>query len=104
MICLGRCYNCGDYGHRKFECPKSAAGIEQTGEEEEEDNVHCLETVWTIGEINAVRDAAVEAACTEPPPGLSSRILGPREVLDQRRLRRGCRLGCSCGRPAPTMG
>lgn len=47
----GQCWNCGETGHRSFECPKGAAAVDN-----EEDNVQCLETVWTIGSVGKSND------------------------------------------------
>ena len=52
----GKCFKCGEVGHRKADCVKAAASVEDQGE----GSVQYLETVWTVGCVAREDDVDVE--------------------------------------------
>jgi hypothetical protein len=50
----GQCYGCGEYGHRRSDCPKVAASVEEEVKEEAGSPTQTLDSVWMIGQVEAV--------------------------------------------------
>ena len=63
----GQCYNCGEWGHRKTDCPSKVAASVDQGAEEEEEATQSLDSVWMIGQVETVKAEVdqVENAWTE---------------------------------------
>ena len=63
--------------------------------------MQCLDTAWTIGEVDATHGAEGEANRVEPPPEPNDGFRERREARGQRLLRT-CPLGCPCGATTQT--